>query len=139
MQKFDSIVYLEDWERSLVLCAKEASKHAYAPYSNYFVGAALIDESGSISIGCNVENQAYTGSHAETGAIAQMIVGGKRSIRALACYTKNGGSPCGDCRQRIWEFCGGNLEVAIYSINEAEQVEKYTIGELLPHAFDLNK
>jgi cytidine deaminase len=127
-----------DWLRELIFAAEQVRDQAYAPYSNYKVGAAVIGSLGNnVYVGCNVENAAYTGSHAETGAIAQLVANGEKQIHSLACATKDGGAPCGDCRQRIWELSGGNKEVRIYLVDESGAVQETTIGELLPFAFSL--
>lgn len=129
---------LPDGLQRLISSAEEVRDKAYAPYSNYKVGAAVIGPYNyEIGVGCNVENAAYTGSHAETGAIAQLVASGEKQIHALACATKDGGAPCGDCRQRIWELSGGKKDVMIFLVNENGVVQETTIGELLPFAFSL--
>ncbi len=125
--------------QELIAEAIRVKEKAYAPYSNYKVGAAVIGKyKHDICIGCNVENAAYTGSHAETGAIAQLVAKGEQQIQALACATKDGGAPCGDCRQRIWELCDSS-EVKIFLIDDYGLIKETTIGELLPFAFNLER
>src|SRR3712207_3215017 len=101
----------------LIEVAKQAQANAYAPYSNYLVGASVLDENGNVYGGCNVENAAYTGTHAEAAAIAAMVTNGGQQIMATACVTKDGGSSCGDCRQRIWEFAKGNQGLPVYLVD----------------------
>ncbi len=124
-------------QSKLFKAATEARDRAYAPYSNYFVGASILDENGNIHQGCNVENGAYTGTHAEAVAIGNMIVNHGKKIKALACVTENKGICCGDCRQRIWEFSGGNKNIPIYILDLKGEGNIYTIGDLLPEAFEL--
>eukprot|EP00766_Chilomastix_caulleryi_P000694 gnl/Chilomastix_caulleri/1673.p1 GENE.gnl/Chilomastix_caulleri/1673~~gnl/Chilomastix_caulleri/1673.p1 ORF type:complete len:148 (+),score=9.48 gnl/Chilomastix_caulleri/1673:54-497(+) len=90
---------------SLLEKAIEASKNSYSPYSKYPVGAALITDDGHIFTGCNVENASYGLSIcAERNAICKMVSEGFRTIKAIACVTKDCGLPCGMCRQFINEF-----------------------------------
>lgn len=141
MQEF-RIEALSEAERTLLAKAKGVRKKAYAKYSDYKVGAAVMDEEGNIYVGCNIENIAYTGSHAERSAISMMFANsGKKKIVAIAVHNKDGGSPCGDCRQHIWEFCKGNPEIPILLGNESNptKIKRTTIGELLPFAFSIVK
>ena len=124
--------------QALLEAAAAARANTYAPYSNYFVGAAVLDETNKIHNGCNVENAAYTGTHAEASAIAKLVSEGNKKITAVACVTKDGGACCGDCRQRIWELCSGNADVPIYLFDEQNNGMLVTIGELLPYAFELH-
>jgi cytidine deaminase len=124
----------------LIDTAKAVRANAYAPYSGFRVGAALIDESGAAHSGCNVENAAYPeGSCAEANAIGAMIAAGGKRIVAIAAV---GGAteiepctPCGGCRQRILEFA--DEETQIFLIGEDESVDSYAIDELLPAGFQL--
>lgn len=128
---------LSDSVQKLIESAKQAQANAYAPYSNYFVGASAQDEHGNIYNGCNVENAAYTGTHAEAAAIAALVSSGGKQVSAVVCVTKDGGSPCGDCRQRTWEFAKGNKELPVYLVDELGAIKLTSIGELLPFAFEL--
>ncbi len=129
-------------DEQLIEAAKEARENAHAPYSNYFVGAAIIDENGDVHKGCNVENAAYPeGNCAEANAIGAMIAAGGKKISVIAAV---GGSeslefctPCGGCRQSILEF--SDQDTRIILINEEGKIQKYTIDELLPHAFRLRQ
>jgi len=114
--------------------AKEARANAYAPYSGYAVGAALMAESGAVFGGANVENAAYpTGMCAERVALFAAVASGVRRFTALVVMTRDGGSPCGSCRQALAEF-GLDIEVAIVDEGGRVRVET-TVAELLPHAF----
>ena len=126
----------------LIEAAKKARQNAYAPYSNYFVGAAIVDDRGDIHTGCNVENSAYPeGNCAETNAIGAMVAAGGKKISAIAAV--GGGdelefcTPCGGCRQSILEFSDENT--CIILINGEGEIQKYSVDELLPLAFRLRQ
>jgi len=109
-------------------------KHAYAPYSHYLVGAAVLTRSGKIFSGVNVENAAYpTTICAERVAVFKAISEGERDLIAIAVVTSNGGPPCGSCRQVLAEF-NTDMEVLIADEN-GNLVAKRTVAELLPSAF----
>lgn len=120
--------------KELMVRAGEVRRLAYAPYSHYPVGAALLADSGKIYTGVNVENAAYpTGMCAERTALFNAVSQGERIFRAIAVVTENGGSPCGACRQALSEF-GLETQVLISDV-EGHVVLETTIGELLPQAF----
>jgi cytidine deaminase len=127
-------------EQKLIDAAKDVRANAHAPYSGYRVGAALIDDTGTLHTGCNVENAAYPeGTCAEANAIGSMVAAGGKRIVAIAAI---GGSddieacaPCGGCRQSIHEFADENTRIIF--IGEGKRVDIYTIAELLPSAFRL--
>jgi cytidine deaminase len=120
-------------DSALIELATEARKQAYAPYSNYAVGAALRGKSGRIYTGCNVENAVYSLTIcAERNAVFKAVSEGEREFDALAVVTANGGSPCGSCRQVLAEF-GPHLRVLIAVPGKLVAVQ--TIAELLPRAF----
>lgn len=120
-------------DQELVALATEARKRAYAPYSNYAVGAALLGKSGRVYTGCNVENAVYSLTVcAERTALFKAVSEGERAFDALAVVTANGGSPCGSCRQVLAEF-GPDLRVLIAIPGKLVAVQ--TIAELLPRAF----
>lgn len=129
-------------QQKLFEVALAAQKRAYAPYSNYLVGAALLTADGSIFSGCNVENAAYPASIcAERTALVKAVSEGYTdSWVALSLVTRNGGTPCGICRQMLNEF---HPELPIYIYNETgELVQETTLDKLLPQSFrpsDLNK
>ena len=116
--------------------ARAASEQAYAPYSHFPVGVAIQAGSGKIYTGCNVENASYGGTIcAERNAIAAAIVAGEREFQALVVFTPQERltPPCGMCRQVIAEFFTPESPVA--SCNHLEQIQQWTVGELLPSAF----
>lgn len=118
----------------LVARASEARQNAYAPYSNYRVGAALLAESGEVYTGVNVENAVYpTGTCAERTAIFKAVSEGERTFTAIAVVTENGGSPCGSCRQMLAEF-GLDTLVLIADAN-GRVVSETNVRALLPQAF----
>ncbi|MBV1707254.1 MAG: cytidine deaminase [Hyphomicrobiales bacterium] len=119
---------------ALFAAARAVRARAYAPYSRFAVGAALIDENGVLYAGCNVENAAYpVGTCAEAGAIAAMIAGGGRRIVALAVAGQGLVTPCGACRQRIREF--GSDETRVHCIDEHAVIKIYALKQLLPDSF----
>lgn len=118
----------------LVNVAVEARRRAYAPYSNYLVGAALRTRSGRIFTGVNVENAAYpTTMCAERVAIFSAVAQGEREFDAIAVVTSNGGSPCGGCRQVMAEF--GLDTVVLIADAEGQLFNQTTVNDLLPGAF----
>ena len=130
----------------LVKKALEARKKAYAPYSHFQVGAALLAEDGTVFTGCNVENASYpVGICAERNAFSHAVCEGHTTFVALAIVgapsEKNGSdlcAPCGMCRQFIREFCRGDFPVLLPKCGEdGELLEKniYTLEELLPESF----
>ncbi len=124
--------------QELINKAKEAKTHAYAPYSNFSVGAAIETESGKVYTGCNVENSSFGLSMcAERVAIFKAVSEGETKFKRIAIVadTKGPVSPCGACRQVMAEF--GNFEVILS--NENGNVEKTTVEELLPGSFDLRR
>ncbi|HWU17348.1 MAG TPA: cytidine deaminase [Devosia sp.] len=127
---------LTDADKTLFDAAEAVRARAYAPYSNFHVGAAILADDGKIYAGCNVENAAYpVGNCAEPSAIAAMLAGGGKRIRRI--YVTGPGTspvtPCGGCRQRIREFADLDVEVISHGIDGAPLV--MTLGELLPHSF----
>jgi cytidine deaminase len=120
--------------RELVTRASEARRHAYAPYSHYHVGAALLAESGEVYTGVNVENAVYpTGTCAERTAIFKAVSEGERSFMAIAVVTENGGTPCGSCRQMLAEF--GLETLVLIADASGRVVSETTVRALLPQAF----
>jgi cytidine deaminase len=124
----------DELRRELVLQAKSALKHVYAPYSQYAVGAALLAKSGRIYHGVNVENAAYPSSMcAERVALFKAVSEGEREFEAIAVVTRNGGSPCGACRQVLSEF---GLEILVLIADEKENIlDEIKVADLLPGAF----
>lgn len=123
--------------RDLIDAALAARRKAYAPYSNFPVGAAVRDEYGNVHAGCNVENASYPqGWCAEPSAISAMIVGGGRRITEVAVVGGGDGlvTPCGGCRQKIREFAAGDVQIHVCGENGAVK-HTFTLDELLPAAF----
>jgi cytidine deaminase len=118
----------------LVRVAMDARQWAYAPYSNYPVGAALLADSGRIYSGVNVENAAYpNGICAERAAVYKAVSEGERRFVAIAVVTANGGTPCGACRQVLSEF---GLEMQVLIADQTGRVVLETdVAGLLPGAF----
>ena len=127
-------------DQTLIDAAKKVRRRAYAPYSGYHVGAALLDDTGQVHSGCNLENSAFPeGVCAEANAIGAMVAAGGKTIVAIAAV---GGrdeieacTPCGGCRQKILEFADGETRVLL--IGDDDGIESYSIEELLPASFRL--
>jgi cytidine deaminase len=125
--------------RKLLERARQVRERAYAPYSKYFVGAAVLADSGKVYTGCNVENASYGLTIcAERNAIFKGVSEGESKFVAIAVVTTNGGSPCGACRQVIFEFMNSDAPVAM-SDHDLESVTFSTVGELLPDGFTPRK
>lgn len=119
---------------SLVTAARSARAHAYAPYSNYAVGAAVRTEDGRVFAGANVENASFGATVcAERVAIWTAVAAGARRIAALAVVTAGGGSPCGLCRQVLAEFADAETPVAMAA--PEGDATMTTMGALLPMAW----
>ncbi len=122
--------------QALLEAALSARGNAYAPFSNFLVGAALEDETGRIHTGCNIENATYGLTIcAERVAIFKAISEGMRSFRrlAVASEAERLTPPCGACRQIIWEFCG---DVEILLVNTTGRSESIKMKDLFPRPFD---
>ena len=124
----------------LIKAATEARRHAHNRYSNFSVGAALVDDKGRLHVGCNVENAAYPlGSCAEAGAISSMVIEGGARIVKIAVVGGSGEigpcTPCGGCRQRIREFA--DAETVILAIDDSGEWQEFSIESLLPASFHL--
>ena len=117
----------------LIDLARKARQKAYAPYSRYKVGAALLGKSGKVYTGCNVENASYGHTVcAERTAVLKAVSEGETEFEAIAVVTKNGGSPCGACRQVLNEFAP---ELTIYIADKNGEYRTTTMSELLPDSF----
>lgn len=120
----------------LFQAAREVQRRAYAPYSHFPVGAAILSASGSIHVGCNVENAAYpVGTCAEAGAIAAMVAAGDHDIAVLVtvCDGDEVGTCCGGCRQRVREFAAP--QTPIYACGPQGVRAIFTMETLLPTSF----
>lgn len=120
--------------------AVEAMGHAYAPYSGYLVGAALLTADGTVYQGCNIENASFTPTVcAERTAFFKAIYDGKRDFRAIAVVGGKGGTvtgffpPCGVCRQAMREFCRDDFEV--YLVGKDNEIKALTLKDILPYSF----
>lgn len=121
-------------EQELIRAAREVRDKAYAPYSKYNVGAALLTKTGNIFLGVNVENAAYPDTICgERSAVVSAVSAGEREFEAIAVATSNGGTPCGSCRQVLAEF-GLDIEVLLVDARGV-LVQRSTVRDLLPGAF----
>lgn len=120
--------------QKLIQAANRVRENAYAPYSDYPVGAAILTTSGKIFTGANVENAVYPLTMcAERSAVFNAVASGEREFSVIAVATENGGTPCGSCRQVLSEF---SLDIKVIIVDENENiVQVTTVGELLPGAF----
>ena len=125
----------------LIAAAKAVAEKAYAPYSNFFVGAALLTKSGKIYTGCNVENSSFSVTNcAERTALFSAVADGEREFSAIAIVGGENGDlsapcfPCGVCRQALSEFCDRDMSILIVS---KDTYKEYTLGDLLPESFKL--
>lgn len=128
-------------DSELIQAARAARENAYCRYSGYAVGAAIVDDKGKLYVGCNVENAAYPlGNCAEASAIAAMVQdGGTRIARIAVAGGKNeltACTPCGGCRQRIFEFADD--DTIVITMNDAADWQHTAIGEFLPAGFRLD-
>jgi len=123
-------------QEKLIKAAKKAQKSAYAPYSNFKVGAVILDEKDQIHMGCNVENAAYPiGCCAEQSAVSQMIINGGKRIKHILIVGQAGQAcpPCGACRQIIFEH--GDENTLIFLETGNGEFNERSLEQLLPEAF----
>ena len=124
-------------KKILIQKAIEMRHMAIAPYSKYKVGAAVLVNTGEIFGGCNIENSSYSLTCcAERVALFKAISEGFTNFKSLAVSTKNGGMPCGACRQVIWDLCG---DIPIYICNDIILIKTSQTSELIPQPFDKSK
>ena len=123
--------------------AMQARDNAYAPYSNFYVGSAILTANGKTYCGCNVENAAYGSTIcAEANAVGNMRAGGDTEVKEVVLVIKSSfkdgkeilGTPCGNCRQILSEFASSDTPIHIYTPTEGYK-KSYTMKELLPGAF----
>jgi len=120
----------------LTALAQQAREYAYASYSGFPVGAALLGHSGKVYTGCNVENAAYPlTTCAERTAVVKAVSDGERDFEAIAVVTATGATPCGSCRQILREFAGPSGELRVIVADMDGNSSTFTIEELLPHGF----
>ncbi len=127
---------ITEQQKALIAKAKNAYQNAYAPYSNFHVGAAALTKSGNIVSGCNVENASYGLTVcAERNCIAQAVIQGEQQFETLVIYTEQEKltPPCGACRQVIVEFF--EPEAIIMAVNHLANQKTWTVEQLLPSAF----
>jgi cytidine deaminase len=121
-------------KQRLIDLANTVRQHAYVPYSNYRVGAAVLTKSGHVFTGVNVENASYPETMcAERVAVFKAVSEGERDFDMISVVTDNGGSPCGGCRQVLVEF--GLDTVVLIANGEGKLLKEMTVKELLPEAF----
>ncbi len=126
-------------DRELMKLAESARERAYAPYSDFTVGAALLTVSGKVYTGCNIENAAFAPTNcAERTAFFKAISEGERDFAAIAIVGGKKGkepsfcAPCGVCRQVMVEFCGGDFRMIL---GNSEKFEVHTLSEMVPFSF----
>ena len=125
-------------EKELYRIANDVKGNAYAPYSGFRVGAALLTRSGKVYTGVNVENASFGATLcAERGAVAKAVSEGEREFQTLAIASSVGEAmPCGICRQVLMEF---EPELCVITGKDEDHLESYSLSELLPGAFSLQK
>jgi cytidine deaminase len=124
----------------LIALAREARQQAYAPYSGFPVGAALLGRSGKVYSGCNVENAAYPlTTCAERTAVTKAVSEGEQSFEAIAVVTSTGATPCGACRQILREFAGPEGDLRVIVADLEGNFRTFTITDLLPAGFTPNQ
>lgn len=126
-----------EMKQQLIDAAMAAQQRAYAPYSKFFVGAAVLSEDGTITTGANVENASYGLTIcAERVAVTAAVAAGTRKLTAVAIVSTGGASPCGACRQVLSEF-GGSMDVALVDVEDPTNPRTTTLDKLLPEQFKL--
>ena len=121
-------------DHDLIQAAIAASRQAYIPYSHYAVGAAIRTAGGEVFTGCNVENAAYSAAIcAERTALVKAVSEGHREFAAVAVVTRNGGSPCGLCRQTLYEFAPA-MQVILADLDGTVH-HRLTLSDLLAQGF----
>lgn len=129
-----AIMLTDKQKTTLIQAAAQARRRAYAPYSKYAVGSAVLSATGRIYSAANVENAAYPLTIcAERAAIVKAISEGEREFAAIAVVSSNGGSPCGSCRQVMAEF--GLDTLVLIATAEGVLLQEISVGALLPGAF----
>lgn len=129
-------------DAELIALAREAMARAYAPYSGYQAGAALLAASGRVYLGCNIENASFTPTIcAERTAFAKAVSEGERGFTAIAVVGGKGGAdsgffpPCGVCRQVMREFCKDDFRILLGRSDG--ECRAFTLAQLLPESFSL--
>ena len=128
----------KDTRQRLIEAAQQVRSNAYVPYSHYQVGAALLTPSGKVFTGCNVENASYGATIcAERSAVVKAISEGEQDFVAAVVITENGGSPCGICRQVMFEFAPDMTIVLVDG--SGKMVHESALYDLLPLGFGPDK
>ena len=123
-------------QAALIDAALAVRVHAYAPYSKFLVGAALLSQSGRVFSGCNVENISFGLTNcAERVAIGSAIAAGERTFQAIAIASTGGVPPCGACRQVLVEFAA-DMPVYLIDVEHPERIKSVSLAELLPGRFE---
>ena len=129
-------------DRELMIKAARARDMAYAPYSHFTVGTALLTADGRVFTGCNIENAAYSATNcAERTAFFKAVSEGVRDFEAIAVIGGPAGeaggfcAPCGVCRQVMAEFCNGDFRILL---GTPDNVQPHTLQDLLPYSFSLD-
>jgi cytidine deaminase len=124
-------------EQALITAALAVRKRAYAPYSQFQVGAALLAATGETFVGCNVENTSYGLTQcAERAALTAAIAAGQRQFSLLAIASPGGVTPCGACRQVLAEFCP-ELPILLIDADQPARIARTSLNELFPARFRL--
>ncbi len=132
----DQMILSDEVRDQLIAAAREVRGRAYAPYSRFTVGAALLADDGRIYTGVNIENASYGLTVcAERNAVGTMAASGGRRVLALAVCTENGVTPCGACRQVLSEFAPDEGDIVIWIVDGAGSVRETTLRALLPDSF----
>jgi cytidine deaminase len=125
-----------NFSEQLIEAATAAREMAYAPYSGYAVGAAILDADDRVWSGCNVENISFGLTVcAERAAICKMVSEGGRRIQAITVVTRDGGTPCGMCLQSILEFADDPQRVDVFTVSVSGIRNHYKLCDLMPHGF----
>lgn len=129
----------EDQQTKLIEACLAAQANAYAPFSKFYVGAAVLDDRGQITLGVNVENSSYGLTIcAERTAATGAVAAGAKQIRAVAIATTGAAGPCGACRQFLYEF-GPDMPVLLVDSDSGELQKTHVLSELLPIGFRLDE
>lgn len=124
-------------KNELTAAALKAMENAHAKYSNFKVGAALLSKSGNVYTGSNVESSSYGLTIcAERVALVKALSEGENEFEAIAVVTRSGASPCGACRQLLWDY---TRDIPVYVSNLEGNITEYSLAELLIHPFEFNE
>jgi len=124
-------------KNDLTAAASKAREYAHAPYSNFNVGAALITKSGKVYTGSNVESSSFGLTIcAERVALVKALSEGESEFEAISVVTETGATPCGACRQLLWDY---TKNIPVYVSNLEGEIIEYNLAELLTNPFEFNK